>query len=215
MNDLIKQVGKGGADFVTADLGFELARRDGVKALVKGFFSKAGDTYVTNVQVLDVSSKRTLASASSSGKGAESILTYQIDDLCGDIFKKLEFTQAQMEKGRAPVSDVATSSLEAYNSYVLGREAASKMQPDVAIRHLEKAIEVDPEFGSAYAELAEEQYYMGDFAKSAEYADKAKRYTDKIAGKERLFADAHFAFLEQNLERWISLAQEIIRNYPK
>jgi hypothetical protein len=119
-NDLMQQMGEKRSDFIPPDLGFELARRDGAKALVCGFYGKTGETYVTNIQVLDVETKKTMASATSYGQGAESILTHQIDDLCSGIFKKLEVTQAQIESAKAPVTDVTTSSMEAYQLYLQG-----------------------------------------------------------------------------------------------
>ena len=42
LRDILKQVGKGGAEFIDSDLGFEVCRKEGVKSLVTGSFYRAG-----------------------------------------------------------------------------------------------------------------------------------------------------------------------------
>ena len=53
------------------------------------FGTKAGDTFATNVKLLDAESKRLLKSASSRGEGENSILRTQIDELSSEIVRGL------------------------------------------------------------------------------------------------------------------------------
>jgi serine/threonine protein kinase len=64
LRDLLKQMGKGDVEFIASDLGFEICKMDGVNALVLGSYAKAGNTFVTNAQVLDVGTKNLLGTAS-------------------------------------------------------------------------------------------------------------------------------------------------------
>ena len=75
MRDILKQVGKGGAEYIDSDLGFEVCRKDGVRSLVTGSFYKAGDTFITDVKVLDVRTKRLLRTAKAQGTGRDSVFT--------------------------------------------------------------------------------------------------------------------------------------------
>jgi tetratricopeptide (TPR) repeat protein len=127
-----------------------------------------------------------LTSANSSGKGADSILTQQIDDLCNQIFKKLDFAQAQMERAKAPVTDVATSSMAAYQLYQQGRKAVSEWQWDAAIVSFEKAIQIDPSFFSAYSALAHAHGNLGNKKAASKALGQAKLLSKGATEKERL-----------------------------
>ena len=69
MRDILKQIGKGGAEFIDIDFGFEVCRKEGVKSLVTGVLYRAGETFMTDVKVLDVRTKRLLRTAKAQGPG--------------------------------------------------------------------------------------------------------------------------------------------------
>ena len=80
MQDVMRQMGKADAGFINKEIGFELCRRESVSAIVIGSFVKAGETFATDVKVLDVDTKYLLKSASAKGDGVQSILNTQIDE---------------------------------------------------------------------------------------------------------------------------------------
>jgi len=60
MPDLLKQLGNAGSEIITSDAGFELCKQEGIKAIVLGAFTKAGNMLATDVKVLDVDTKKLL-----------------------------------------------------------------------------------------------------------------------------------------------------------
>jgi serine/threonine protein kinase/Tfp pilus assembly protein PilF len=214
-NDLMQQMGKQRTDFIPPDLGFELARRDGAKALVCGFYGKTGETYVTNIQVLDVSTKKTLASATSSGRGAESILTHQIDDLCSGIFKKLEVTEDQLENAKAPVTEVATSSMEAYQLYLQGLSKEGDWQWDAAIELFEKAIQIDPSFFSAFAALAHAHGNLGNKEAALKAIEQARLLSKRATEKDMLSIRVFEADYLGGWEKVVPDLEAFLTRFPK
>lgn len=65
--------------------GLEIFRGQGIGALVVGSFAKAGDMFEIEARVLDAGSGGVLALARSSGRGVESILGRQIDEIARRI----------------------------------------------------------------------------------------------------------------------------------
>jgi DNA-binding winged helix-turn-helix (wHTH) protein/TolB-like protein len=61
--DLLRQSGQGDVSLIDPESGFELCRRERVRALVTGSVTKAGNAFVTNLRVLDAESRRMLRSA--------------------------------------------------------------------------------------------------------------------------------------------------------
>jgi len=216
MTDLLKQAGKTDVDFIDSELGFELARRDGVKALVAGSYSRSGSMFVTTLRIIDVETKASLATASASGTGSESILTTQIDELCRQIFPRLSFSQAQLEKAKTPIVDYSTKSLEAYKNYVLGEEARKKWKLAETKEYYEKAIGIDPEFALAYLGLVDVLPYTGEMTKAMEYLEKAQALRFKVPEKERMQIEWNYASLKDgDLGRCVAILEEYTKIYPK
>ena len=69
LRDLLRLSGKDGAAVLDEEAGFEICRKEGIEALVVGFFTKAGETFVTDVKVLDAVTKQSLKSAQARGEG--------------------------------------------------------------------------------------------------------------------------------------------------
>ncbi len=174
MHDLLKQIGKQDVEIIDKDLGFELCRMDGVSAVVLGSFIKAGDVFATDVKVLDVETKELLKSASSKGEGVGSILERQIGELSRDISRGVGISERKIEEAQPRIAEVTTSSMDAYNYFLRGREDLEKFYYDQARQSLEKAVELDPNFAVAYLWLARSYSSLGERKAKNEAYEKAK-----------------------------------------
>ena len=202
MHDLLKQMGKENIEIIDRDLGFELCRREGIKAIVLGSFIKAGDMFATDVKVLDVDTKRLLKSASSKGKGADSILESQIDALSREVSQGIGIPEKKIEVAQIKVENFTTNSIEAYNYYLRGIEELVKLYYDIARQYLEKAVELDPSFARAYVGLAEcflilasDAYepYEKSIPKAELAVKKALKLDPELAEAIAALARIHFA----------------------
>jgi serine/threonine protein kinase/tetratricopeptide (TPR) repeat protein len=216
MHDLLDLMGKGDVEVIDGDLGFELCRQNGIEAIVLGSFVKAGEMFATDVKVLDVATKDLLKSTSSRGTGIDSILEKQIDELSKEISKGIGLPARTVEAVKTRISDVTTSSMEAYNYYLKGREAREKFYNADAKKYLEKAVELDTQFAVAYLYLKyvyDELQSRGD--KTREALRKAKEYSEKATEKERLYILAQYASaIERDSEKKIRILKKLIEKYP-
>jgi len=137
MRDLLKQAGKKDMEFIDADSGFEACRRGGIKAVALGSLVKAGDTFMTDVKILDVDTKQLSKSASSKGEGQDSILKVQIDELTRKIAEGLGVAKPQIAASQKSITEMTTGSTEAYNYYLRGIEEDEKLYLESAIRFYE------------------------------------------------------------------------------
>jgi serine/threonine protein kinase/Tfp pilus assembly protein PilF len=216
LHDLLKQIGKGDLDIIDADMGFELCRREGIQAVVLGSFVKAGDVFATDAKVLDVGTKRLLKSASSRGRGVDSILENQIDQLTAEISQGLAFVATRIPSGQVRVADVTTSSMEAYNYFLRGKEELEKLYFESAQRFLEKAVELDPTFATAYLYLSDTFAFLNNRQAQREAIEKAKEYSNKATEKERLYIEAVYAlYTKYDDAAYAKQIEQLIRKYPK
>jgi serine/threonine protein kinase/Tfp pilus assembly protein PilF len=215
LHDLLKQLKKENEPVITSNLGFELCRLEGIRAIVLGSFTKAGDVFATDVKVLDAETKRLLKSASTKGEGVDSILRTQIDALSGEISKGIGL-QAQPQTAVLPVADVTTSSMEAYRYYLKGIEETDSSFFPEALESFKKAVALDPTFAAAYQYLSWAHEGMYESEASREALEKAMALAPKATEKERLYIEADYAaFIENDLEKSIDILKELIRKYPK
>jgi serine/threonine protein kinase/Tfp pilus assembly protein PilF len=217
MQDLLKQAGKHDVEIIDKESGFELCRREGVDSIVVGSFTKAGDVFATDVKVLEVDSKRLVKSASSRGKGVDSILQNQIDDLSKEISLGVGLSERKMDREAvAPIADVTTSSMKAYEYFLMGREAYEKLYNDEARQAFEKAVEVDPTFAVAYLYLAWTYGRLRETTARDRAFERAKEFSDKATKKERLYIEASYAdSMERDLEKRFKILRQMAQEFPR
>jgi len=216
MHDLLKQLDKEELEMIDEETGFELCRMDEVNTIVTGSFTKAGDLFVTDIKILDVSSKKLLKTAHSKGEGVASILKVQVDDLSRDIAKNANLFERTVASTKMQVMEVTTNSMDAYNYFIRGRIEHDRLYYTEAVKFLEKAVEIDSAFASAYYYLGMVYYYLGNFKASNEAYKRAKILSVRVPEKERLYIEAEYAqMIEKDFKKWFRILSQIARKYPK
>jgi len=216
LRDLLKQAGQGDKDQIDADVGFELCRREGIQAIVLGSFMKAGDMFALDVRVLDVETKKLLKSAGSKGRGVDSILESQIDELSGEIWQGIGLSAQELEFAPTKVANVTTTSMEAYNNFLKADEELNRERMEGGRQLLERALELDPTFALAHDWLAFVLARMGDVKASREQYELAIKYSAKATEKERLYIEADYAiYVEHDPVAYSNLMEQLVRKYPR
>jgi tetratricopeptide (TPR) repeat protein/predicted Ser/Thr protein kinase len=216
LRDLLRQSGREDRQVIDSDLGIELCGMDGVQAIVRGSFIKAGDTFVTDAKILDVKTKSLLKTVSARGEGVDSILKKQIDDLSREIGRGFGQEEAVPKMKATPIAEATTDSLEAYNYFLRGREDYEKFYFADALRYLERAVELDPEFAMAYSYLLRVYTQLGNFPAADEAIQKLEKFGDRVSGKEGLYIKALLASRSKDKEKeFIEIVRKIIADYPE
>jgi serine/threonine protein kinase/tetratricopeptide (TPR) repeat protein len=215
LRDLLRQTGGKDADFIDTEAGFAACRQGGIKAVILGSFVKAGDTFMTDVKVLDVKTKRLLRSANSRGTGPASILDTQVDELTRKIAEGMGVSRQQAESYQTKIADATTRSPEAYAFFLRGRDEQERFLYADAKSSLERAVTLDPEFAIAYFYLS--RAYSGLMDPVARFAalEKAKRFSAKAAEKDRLYIESEYAgTIEKDPDKRHLILQELAGKYP-
>jgi len=215
LKDLFRQAGRDDAALYDEEAGFEVCRGNGIEAVVVGFFSKAGETFVSDVKVLDVGTRDVLKSASARGAGLDSILKSQIDEISRQVGRGIGKLPLKLEAPVRPIIDLTTSSLEAYNYFLRGREDYEKFYFADSLKFLERAIVLDPEFAIAHQVLSQTATSLNDLNRRDQALRDAYRYSAKASEKERLYIAAKYAqTIEHDEDKRLRLLEELVRKYP-
>ncbi|MBE0713673.1 MAG: protein kinase [Candidatus Aminicenantes bacterium] len=216
MLDLLDQMGKKNVEVIDRELGFDLCRREGIEAIVIGSYIKAGETFATDVKVLDVGTKRILKSCTSRGEGASSIINRQIDELTREIFEGIGLAKKDSGTSEVRIADVTTSSMEAYKYYLEGRENTRKQYYNEARIAFEKAVGLDPDFAMAYANLAGLYSALQNIEARDTAIKRAKALMHKTTEKEKASIEISYArIIENDREKASRLLQQRAERYPR
>jgi serine/threonine protein kinase/tetratricopeptide (TPR) repeat protein len=215
MQDILRQMGVKQTRIIDSDLGFELCRREGIQAVAIGSFTKAGETFRTDIKVLDAQTMRLLKSANIKGTGVNSILDSQIDELSREMSLGLGIDQAKVEAAPLKVKDITTGSLQAYDYFLKGKRAYALIDWPEATKDFKAALEIDPGFTMAYVYLAWAYHNIGEAKARNETIERAMALSDKTSQRDRLFLEAGYAlFIQQDYGRHYALFKELVEKYP-
>jgi len=215
LKDLLRQAGRDASASLDDEAGFEVCRRAGIEALAVGFYTKAGDTFVTDIKVLEAATRRALKTTQARGEGPASILKNQIDEISRSICRGRGLQALKIEKAHPKIIDVTTSSLEAYQAYLRGRDELDRFFAADAKRSLERAVSLDTEFAVAYLYVADADNELGDSRARDEALERAHQLSNRTSEKERLYIEASYAgTVKHDGQEKRRRLEELVAKYP-
>jgi TolB-like protein/class 3 adenylate cyclase/Flp pilus assembly protein TadD len=131
----------------------DVARELGIRYVLEGSVRRVGDVVRINAQLIDGISGAHVWAERYDGTLAN-IFALQ-DDVTREIVAQLQITLTPDEQSHQNRKD--TDNPEAYDAYLRGWQLYRRYTPEdffEAIPHLERAVELDPDFGRAWATLA-------------------------------------------------------------
>ncbi len=215
MRSLLSRAKKESVEYIDRALGAELCSMDSTEAMVVGTIARAGDLFLTNLKVVDPTTSQTLKTVTARGKGVESLIESQIDELSRGIALGVGLSGSRAGEGTKPIASITTQSLEAYRSFLLGKELATNFSGN-PIPLFQRAIAFDSTFAQAYLYLAlwGQNFQQNDTALAL--ITKARSLAWKAPERERLLIEAHYAaWVEKDLPKSATVLQEATRRFPR
>jgi TolB-like protein len=158
--DILKQIGKQDAETIDRKTATEVAERAGVKTMLLGSIMKIGDKVIINSHLADVRSGNIIDSAQAEGSKIDEDIFHMVDKLTAEIGMKLNAAPKEKEQ-ELKITDVTTSSFEAYQYYQKGLYHIWRFSFGKAEENFQAAIDIDPSFSMAYFWLANSRTTMG------------------------------------------------------
>src|SRR5262249_310699 len=115
-----------------------------------------------------------------------------------------------------PLPRASTASLEALNAYSLALFEGREVPRLEAIPHLQRAIELDPDFAMAHALLSGVYTNTGQSALAPAYSEKAFELRDRVSERERFFIS--WRYYRDAIQAWdkaLELARSWTATYPR
>src|SRR5205823_5075125 len=154
MHDVLRELGKPGAERIDESVGREVARRAEAKALVLADVRRFGEVYAIDLKVLDPERNEYLLAVKDQSRGKENI-PLLIDRLSEKVRAGFGETAAEIRAANIPVARSTTANLEAYRHLFLAEQHYFNMDYVGVGPDLREAIRLDPDFALAHLRLAQ------------------------------------------------------------
>jgi len=210
----LQYMGRAPNERINGEVGREICQREGVKAMMTGSIAGLGSHYVVQLKAVNGQTGDTLASEQVEVESKEQILK-GLDRAASQIRQKLGESLASVQQFATPLEQATTSSLDALKEYTLGHAEHDKVQDAQAIPHFKRAIEIDPNFALAYAEMGVAQGNQAMEKASKESLKKAMTLKDRASELEKFYITAHYAGEVGDLEKSIEIYEQWHSAYPR
>ncbi len=191
----------------------QVARDAGAAAYITGALLKIGPTQLRlDVRAQDTGTGQILFSDKLEGQDVQSIFG-MVDrltaSLAGSFLPTSDLPQRSPE-----IEQASTSNVEAYRHYQLGMDYAHRFLTADAIRELEDAVRLDPQFALACLRLSDQYYLQGDARRGSEVAVKVEQLQSRLPRYEQLSLQALKASRSLDREAELADRQALLSEFP-
>jgi tetratricopeptide (TPR) repeat protein/tRNA A-37 threonylcarbamoyl transferase component Bud32 len=200
---------KADAPRLDESLARDVAVRDGIKALLVCRISQVGDAYALTAELIDPATQLAVTSEGTRAANRNGILA-ALDELARRIRARLGESLASIASQHVALPLATTSSLEALKAFAESRKPGAKAVEAL----LKQAIELDPDFAMAHADLGVLYYTQSDRPPGEEHFQKALSLLDRLTARERLWIAAVADDWRGNREQGIERYRTYVAQYP-
>src|SRR5271157_1404732 len=201
VNETLKLMGRPAGDRLTPEVTREVCQRTGSKAMLTGSIAGLGNQYVIGLKAVNCNTGDLLAESQEQAAGKEAVLK-ALDNAAVSLRGKLGESLSTVEKYATPLEEATTPSLEALKVYSLGRKTGSAEGETAALPFYKRAVELDPNFASAYSGMAISYSNLNEIGRAAENARKAYELREKVSERERFSIEAtYYMYVTGELEK--------------
>src|SRR5580658_9213519 len=201
---------------VTQELGIEICKRQGLKAVVVPEIDAIGSYYLITLEAIDAQSGKQVARQQQETDNKDKVVA-ALGKAASLLRRQLGESLGSLQKYDAPLSQATTSSLEALQAYQTGvtRSRAGKISESIPF--FERAAELDPEFCSAYVMLGASYHGVGDEEASRKNFARAFELKDKRLTQEENFlvTATYYWNVTGNLEKENAVLTLYQQVYPR
>jgi tetratricopeptide (TPR) repeat protein len=193
VNETLKLMGRTAGDRLTPEVTREVCQRTGSKAMLNGSIAGLGSQYVIGLKAVNCNTGDVLAEAQEQAAGKEAVLK-ALDAAAVSLRGKLGESLSTVQKYATPVEEATTPSLEALKAYSLGVKTEYAKGYTAALPFYKRAVDLDPNFAMAYAEMSDVYWVLNEVGRAAENARKAFELRGKVSERERFFIEGEYYF---------------------
>lgn len=193
----------------------EICERTGSAAVIDGSIASLGSQYVLGLRATDCRTGRVFDEQQVQAARKEDVLR-ALSQMASDFRSRAGESLSTVKEHDKPLEEATTPSLEALKAYSTGFKVQRSAGSAAAIPFFKRAIEIDPGFAMAYANLGRMYGDIGEFELLAKYTSKAYELRGRASDREKLFITAAYDMgVTGNLEKADQICEAWKQTYPR
>jgi eukaryotic-like serine/threonine-protein kinase len=203
-------------DGITRPIARQIAEREQLKALVAGSITSLGRHYVVGLEAVNAHTGDVMAREQVEVPSKEQVLT-SLGAAASRLRRQLGESLASIQRYDVPLPQATTPSLDALHAYALAiDEGRINDQRLESIPHLKRAIELDPHFALAMAQLSGTFTNTWQSALAPEWSLRAFELRDRVSERERyMISWRYYRDAIQAWDKGLELARAWTDAYPR
>jgi eukaryotic-like serine/threonine-protein kinase len=215
IQQVLRLMGKPADARLTPEIAREICERTASAAVLDGSIASLGSQYVLGLRAEDCRAGDVLAEEQVQAARKEDVLN-ALGQVATKFRTRVGESLTTIKEHDTPLAEATTPSLEALKAYSAGWQASFSSGSVTAVPFLRRAIEIDPNFASAYAALGRMYGDIGESALSAENTSRAYQLRDRTSDQERFFIALTYDLqVTGNLEKAQQTCELWMQTYPR
>jgi eukaryotic-like serine/threonine-protein kinase len=212
VTDTLRMMGRQPNERLTKEVTREICQRTASAAMLTGSIAQIGSHYNLVLNAVNCSTGDLIASAQTEVEDKNHVLG-GLGQLGTQLREKLGESLTTIQKYDKPLEQVTTSSLEALKSYTQGFKAQDLA---TAVTYYKRAVELDPNFATAWLGLGVAYGNLGESGISNEYFARAYSLRDRVSDRERFRIEAdYYLFVTGDAEKAHQTYDQWVQAYPR
>ncbi len=208
LRDLGLQAIPGGLDESAA---LKIAVAQGLNVVVSGSLEHQGSNYQLSLRAIQAVTGKVITNAEETAASKDQVL-FAVTKLAGTIRKALGDASSDSAQ-RFSMETLTAASLEAVHEYALALDALSSGKNDEAQRRFSQAVDLDANFGLAYAGMASASHNLGRQQDAEKYIKQAITHIDQMTERERFRTRAFLYLLGGNQQKCVEEYGTLLSRY--
>jgi tetratricopeptide (TPR) repeat protein len=200
---------------LTPVLAKEICERTASAAVLEGSVASLGSQYVLGLRARNCRTGDVLDEEQAQAARKEDVLE-ALSHMASTFRTRVGESLATVEQHNTPLAEATTPSLEALKAYSTAWKVISSTGTAAAVPLFKRAVEIDPKFAMAYANLGLTYSSIGESALAAESISQAYQLRDRTSDREKFFITASYEIqVTGNLEKAQHTSESWAQTYPR
>ena len=200
---------------LTPEVAREICERTGSAAVLDGSIASLGTQYVLTLRAKGCRSGDVLDQEQVQAGRKEDVLN-ALSQIASRFRARVGESLSTVNSHDIPLAEATTPSLEALKAFSAGWQVSFSSGSAAAIPFTKRAIEIDPNFASAYTLLGRFYGDIGESSLSANNISKAYQQRDHTTDQEKFFISVNYDLeVRGNLEKAQQSCDLWIQAYPR
>jgi eukaryotic-like serine/threonine-protein kinase len=215
IQQMLKLMAKPADARLTPEVSREICERTASTAVLDGSIASLGSQYVLTLRAKDCRSGDVLDEEQVQAARKEDVLN-ALSQIARRFRARVGESLSTVKSHDTPLAEATTPSLEALKAYSVGWQVSFSSGSAASVPFFQRALEIDPNFASAYAALGRMYGDIGESALSAKNISEAYQLRDRASDQEKFFISVNYDLqVTGNLEKAQQTCDLWVQAYPR